>query len=110
MAFNVFKKTDRIHKGTRPHTFNPFSSKTNPPDQCGFIPSKCFIYDNRTKMLIANNEEERVYDLYSLKKVFFPPNTLEYVKKQKQNPSMYRSTLYPISLLFEYRGNKQRVD
>ena len=23
---------------------------------------------------------------------------------------MYRSTLYPISLLFEYRGNKQRVD
>ena len=116
---NCFKKGEKLNGKSRPHTFNPFNTKSNPPEGCGFIPANFVIFDNRTKFFIASNEEERQYDINVLKKVFVPPNTTEYIKKQKQSKfhmskvidtTMYKSTYYPISLLLEYKNSKQRID
>jgi hypothetical protein len=98
ISLQVYKKGDRLNGKSRPQTFNPFTSKSHQPENCGFIGSTFVIFDNRTKFFIANSEEERQYDISMLKKIFIPQNTVDYVKKQKTNTGMYKSSLYPISL------------
>jgi hypothetical protein len=98
ISLQVYKKGDRLNGKSRPQTFNPFTSKSHQPENCGFIGSTFVIFDNRTKFFIVNSEEERQYDISMLKKIFIPQNTVDYVKKQKTNTGMYKSSLYPISL------------
>jgi hypothetical protein len=85
ISLQVYKKGDRLNGKSRPQTFNPFTSKSHQPENCGFIGSTFVIFDNRTKFFIANSEEERQYDISMLKKIFIPQNTVDYVKKQKTN-------------------------